>query len=509
MHRTMSGDINSLGHQLNRFSERNRHFRDFTLYSLISALKEVIACFPVYRTYVTADSPVSDHDRRYIHEAMRCAKDRGGEMTPLVLDFIEKLLLKELTTASAEECEARTRIIGKFQQITSPVAAKGIEDTALYNFSRLIALNEVGADPMRFGIEPDAVHAWMAKRQREWPSALSATATQDTKRGEDVRARISVLSEIPGAWKAEVSRWRALNRRFKTEVKGRAAPDANEEYFLYQTLVGAWPLDDGDAAWQQFRDRLKSYMTKALREAKVHTSWLSPDETYEAAVLRFVDAVLDRRRGAAFLQSFLPFQSRVATLGMYNSLAQTLIKITAPGVPDFYQGAELWDLSLVDPDNRRPVDYVMRRTLLEGLGKDTDLEDLLARWQDGRIKLMVIAKALALRTSERDLFERGESIPLDVTGGRRECIFAYARRLGDRLAVTCVPRLVATLSPDVASPPLGAVWGDTRIVLPGTAADGRLSDRLTGATLVPEVLDGRPTLPASAIFSRLPVSLLA
>jgi (1->4)-alpha-D-glucan 1-alpha-D-glucosylmutase len=335
MHETMSGDINSLGHQLNRFSERNRHFRDFTLYSLISTLKEVIACFPVYRTYITPEQPVSEHDRRYVTEAIRCAKRRAPPFTTLLFDFVAKLLLKETRVAASEECEARARITGKFQQVTSPVAAKGIEDTALYVYNRLLSLNEVGGDPTRFGLEPAQVHEWMARRQRTWPFALSTTATHDTKRGEDVRARINVLSEIPGAWKAAVTRWRTLNRRHKTDVGGHLAPGANEEYLLYQTLVGVWPFEERNADRGVLRDRLVAYMTKALREAKVHTSWVRPDEEYEKAVVGFVDAILDRQRPNPFLQAFLPFQKRVAELGIYNSLAQLLIKITAPGVPDF------------------------------------------------------------------------------------------------------------------------------------------------------------------------------
>src|SRR5262249_46333523 len=235
------------------------------------------------------------------------------------------------------------------QQITSPVAAKGIEDTAFYVYNRLLSLNEVGSDPTRFGLEPQTVHAWLAERQRRWPAALSTTATHDTKRGEDVRARLNVLSEIPGAWNAAVVRWRALNRRHKTEVKGVLAPGANEEYLFYQTLVAAWPFT-GDH--EQLRARMRAYMTKALREAKVHTSWLSPNGESERETMWLVALFLDYRRSHQFFQAFLPFQAKVAELGIYNGLAQLLIKITAPGVPDFYQGTELWDLNLVDPDNR-------------------------------------------------------------------------------------------------------------------------------------------------------------
>jgi (1->4)-alpha-D-glucan 1-alpha-D-glucosylmutase len=407
LHETMSGDINSLGHQLNRFSERNRHHRDFTLYSLISTLKDVIACFPVYRTYITDSDPVSEADSRYVRDAVHCAKRRSTGVASMVFDFVERLLLKQTAIIDPRECEERARIIGKFQQITGPVAAKGMEDTAFYVYNRLLSLNEVGFDPTTFGAEPAVVHEWMTERQRRWPGALSATSTHDTKRGEDVRARLNVLSEMPGAWKASVTKWRALNRRFKIDVMGAPAPDPNEEYLLYQTLVGVWPFEP-DA---EIDRRLTDYMTKALREAKVHTSWLSPQEEYEHAVHEFVHAILDRRRAGVFLRSFEDFQARVAELGIYNSLAQLLIKITAPGVPDFYQGTELWDLNLVDPDNRRPVDYAKRGALLAALPSVESCrapaacaEELLQQRRDGRVKMFVATRALHARRARRHVF---------------------------------------------------------------------------------------------------------
>ena len=504
LHETMSGDINSLGHQLNRFSERNRHFRDFTLYSLISTLKEVIASFPVYRTYVTATEPVSDHDRRYIVEAVRSARLRAPAVSGLMFDFVERLLLKRTTVTSPEECEERARFIGKLQQITSPVAAKGTEDTALYVYNRLVSLNDVGSNPMQFGLEPGAVHEWMAARQRRSPSALSATSTHDSKRGEDLRARLNVLSELPAAWKAAHARWRAVNRRFKTEIDGTLAPDANEEYLIYQTLVGAWPFETGVDVETAFRDRMATYVTKALRESKVHTSWLSPHEAYEAAVERFLRAILDRRRRNLFLQAFEPFQARVAQLGMYNSLAQLLIKITAPGVPDFYRGTELWDLNLVDPDNRRPVDYEARRHALAGL-EGADPSALLAQRAVGRVKMFVANRALAARAARRDVYEHGAYVPIRTAGSRSECLFAFARGGGDPV-ITCVPRLIATLTPDGIDPPLGhGVWGDTRIEVGGARS---FRDVFTGAIARPERTGDGYALQASAIFERFPVVLL-
>jgi (1->4)-alpha-D-glucan 1-alpha-D-glucosylmutase len=517
LHETMSGDINLLGHQLNRFSERNRHFRDFTLYNLISTLKEIIACFPVYRTYVTANDPISDHDRRYIIEAVQNAKRRAPRVTAVVFDFVEQLLLKQTAITASEECEERARFIGKFQQITSPVAAKGIEDTALYVHNRLASLNEVGSDPTQFGLDPAAVHHWMAERRRRWPSALSATSTHDTKRGEDVRARLNVLSEMPGAWKAAVTKWRAVNRRFKTDLKGRSAPDANEEYLIYQTLVGAWPFETDDKTQAAFRDRVVAYMEKALREAKVHTSWLGPDDAYEAAVERFVRAILDRRRPNLFLQTFEPFQAQVAELGIYNSLAQLLIKITAPGVPDFYQGTELWDLNLCDPDNRRPVDYARRRDVLAGLDACTASE-LLGQRADGRVKMFVMTRALATRARLRDIYEQGEYVPIQATGERRDSVLAFARLAsgstrspqdsGHATAITCVPRFVASLPS--GAPPLGrCAWTDTRIELPPEWAGPKtFREVFTGATLEAEDTGGGHTIDAAALFERFPVALL-
>jgi len=518
LHETMSGDINSLGHQLNRFSERNRHFRDFTLYSLISTIKDVIACFPVYRTYVTADGPVAAHDRRYIVEAVRCAKRRVPGVTSVVFDFIERLLLKETGGGGADDCDARAAFIGKFQQLTSPVSAKAIEDNVLYVYNRLLSLNEVGSDPTVFGIDPAEVHRWMVKRQRRWRAALSTTATHDTKRGEDVRARLNALSELPGAWKSAVGRWRALNRRHKIEVGGVTAPDPNEEYFIYQTLVGAWPLDMREnRARAHFQRRLERYMMKAMREAKVHTSWLSPDEEYESAVFRFIDAILDRRGASRFAQLFESFQARIAELGMYNSLAQLAIKITAPGVPDFYQGSELWDLNLVDPDNRRPVNYDTRRERLSGLDAASPA-DLLATRVDGRIKMHVMRRALEARAQFHQVFEEGDYVALETTGARRTCLFAFARRAPGTdahrpMTITCVPRCIASLMPDGISPPLGpGVWKDTRLELWGLPDDGDAPETFrnvfTGATVHAERTATGQGIAAATLFDQFPVALL-
>ncbi|MGE5848998.1 MAG: malto-oligosyltrehalose synthase, partial [Candidatus Methylomirabilota bacterium] len=414
---SMSSELNVLGHALNRLSERDRYSRDFTLNSLTHALREVIACFPVYRTYIDGRSPeVSLQDRACVEVAVAFAKRRNPTTSVSVFDFVkDTLLLRYPENADEAYREDQRAFVGKIQQVTAPVTAKGIEDTAFYRYNRLVSLNEVGGEPERFGVPVEEFHKQCQVRQEKWPASLSATSTHDTKRSEDVRARISVLSEVPREWRAAVGRWHRWNRRHAAEVDGRPAPDRNEEYLLYQTLIGAWPLGplQGEA-FAVFTARMQQYLLKAAKEAKVHTSWINPNEAYDEALQAFVARILEPGQANRFLADFVPFQEFIARLGMVNSLAQTLIKITAPGVPDFYQGTEVWDFSLVDPDNRRPVDFVLRAALLAGLRERIaagDLlslaRDLLDHWPDGRIKLYTIHRTLTCRRQAPDLFQAG------------------------------------------------------------------------------------------------------
>ena len=363
---------------------------------------------------------------------------RNPTVNVSVFDFVrDALLLRYPAAADPEERAERRHFAMRFQQITGPVTAKGVEDTAHYRYNRLVSLNEVGSDPARFG-EPTAVfHDKNARRLARWPDTLLCTATHDTKRGEDVRARINVLSEVPELWSAEVRRWRAIARRFKREVDGQAAPDPNDEYLLYQTLVGAWPQRDADESLEVFTDRIRAYMEKATKEAKVHTSWVNPYLAYDDAVRGFVTRLL--APGSPFIDASRPFREAVARAGAVNSLAQTLLKITAPGIPDFYQGSELWDLSLVDPDNRRPVDFARRRSALDGLAARIAAEsadssglasELLAAWPDGLVKLYVIHRALTLRRDRARLFGVGAYVPLTAVGAHAEHVVAFARRDG-------------------------------------------------------------------------------
>ncbi|MDQ3731995.1 MAG: malto-oligosyltrehalose synthase, partial [Pseudomonadota bacterium] len=369
--RSLSSELHVIANHLSRICETDPRTRDYTQTSLRDALQEIVACFPVYRTYVTAKG-ASEQDRRYVEWAMAQAKKRSTAADTSIFDFIRAALLLELPEDYTANREALVAFAMQFQQYTAPVMAKGFEDTALYNYNRLISLNEVGGDPLRFGLSVSAFHYLAHERARFWPHAMLGTTTHDTKRSEDVRARINVLSEIPKDWDAHLTRWARFNRSRKRRVDNELAPDRNDEYLLYQTLLGSWPAEwsvqTPDAeAHAQYATRIKDYMLKAAKEAKRHTAWTKPDEAYEQALTHFVEGILDRQSANLFLDDFIPFQQQVARLGTYNSLAQCLLKFTAPGVPDVYQGNELWDLSLVDPDNRRPVDYGLRDGLLRDL----------------------------------------------------------------------------------------------------------------------------------------------
>jgi (1->4)-alpha-D-glucan 1-alpha-D-glucosylmutase len=507
----LASEVNVLARALNRLSEQRRTTRDFTLNSLRFALREVIACFPVYRTYVACDgSGVSDRDRRYIEAAVTRAKRRNPASDLATFDFIrDVLLLQYAPDATERQQREQCRFCMKFQQLTGPVMAKGVEDTAFYIYNRLVALNEVGGDPTQFGVGVDEFHRANEDRRRHWPHAMVASSTHDTKRSEDVRARIAVLSEIPRDWRAAINRWARLNRRLKTKVEGEAAPDRNDEYLIYQTLLGAWPFGmDHRRPDEAFVERMVAAMLKAIHEAQMHTSWINPNQAYDDATERFVRVVLDPKSGEAFLADFAVLQRRIAHLGAINSLSQHLLKLTAPGVPDLYQGTEIWDFSLVDPDNRRPVDFAARRSALAALRRRKPssalARDLLESYQDGRIKLYATLRALAIRGALPDLFACGTYERLAVTGKRAEHVIAFARRHASGEVVVAVPRLVAALAGSGQGQPVGPeAWGDTRVMLPG---DGHYRDALTGQIV--EVGDDESGLGVGDMFSTLPFTLL-
>jgi (1->4)-alpha-D-glucan 1-alpha-D-glucosylmutase len=514
---TMSSELHMLAYQLDRLAQKNRYSRDFTLNTLLHALREVISCFPVYRSYIS-DEGLSDTDRKYILRAVRLARTKNPALSSAIFDFVrDMLLLKYPEGASEEEKAEQRRFVGKFQQVTSPVMAKGMEDTAFYVYNRLVSLNEVGGDPDRFGVPPAQQHRYHQERQAKWAWSLSATSTHDTKRSEDVRARIDVLSELPGEWKERLARWSELNRPRRVLLEDEVAPDANEEYLLYQTLLGAWPLSPSSAAeYAEFVERIQAYFVKALHEAKVHTSWVNPNAEYDEAVRQFVARILDEGASRPFLDDFREFQSWVSHYGLFNSLAQTLLKITAPGVADTFQGTEVWDFSLVDPDNRRPVDYGRREALLRDLrervaaagGKLAGLtRELTLRKEDGQVKLYVTHRALHCRREHPGLFAEGDYLPAEGSGPREENVFGFARRQGATWALVAVPRLLTRLAGPGELPLGPAAWQDTTLLLPGVDPKLRLRNVFTGETLALAQRDGKPLLHLAEVFASFPVAL--
>ncbi|HEX4047920.1 MAG TPA: malto-oligosyltrehalose synthase, partial [Elusimicrobiota bacterium] len=444
---TMASELNVLSDLLNRISEVDRRTRDFTRQSLRRALGEIVACFPVYRTYVTG-ARATAYDRDVIEAAVALARRRNPAMETTIFEFVRSLMMPKGEAAENEAGRQKLRFAMKLQQYTAPVQAKGIEDTAFYRYHVLISNNEVGAEPGRPAETVGRFHDANRSRARDWPRSMITTATHDTKRGEDARARVDLLSEIPGDWETAVSRWARANRAAKTVVAGAAAPDANDEYLFYQVLIGAWDFGREDAAGlASLRERLQAYMLKACREAKLKTSWLSPDAEYEKAAADFVAGALANR---PFLDRFAPFARRVAALAALSSLSRTALKAASPGVADFFQGTELWDLSLVDPDNRRPVDYEDRRRKLSSLepllrardGVETGVKELLEHWEDGRVKLFVTAKSLRWRREHGELLLKGGYEPLEVRGRSSDRFIAFRRAYGAEEAVVVAARLL-------------------------------------------------------------------
>ncbi len=467
---SLVGDINNLARFLKRVCQQYRYGRDLTLYGLRTAIEEVLIAFPIYCTYAN-QAGISKRDLAYGREAIAVAKKRIPQLIN-ELTLIEKFLALDFEDAhrSPEKAEW-LHFVMRLQQFTGPIMAKGVEDTLFYSYNRFISLNEVGGSPGRFGISLRQFHQFHQQRQVQWPQAMNATSTHDTKRSEDVRARLNVLSELPMEWEAAVNLWRGLNGGHKKVVHDRVVPDANDEYFLYQTLVGAFPFSDDDLP--SFCDRVADYVVKAVREAKVHTAWLRPDADYEDGFVTFTRAILTPGDDNLFLAKFREFHQPIADCGIYNALAQVVLKLTLPGVPDLYQGQELWDFSLVDPDNRRPVDYGLRRQWLQELQHTPEgdraqlLQNLLDSRQDGRIKLWVTHRGLAARQAYPDLFAQGDYQPLMAKGKAEDHVVAFVRRWGNQWLVAIAPRFLSGLiSP--GDYPVGELWADTTLALPGS-----------------------------------------
>jgi (1->4)-alpha-D-glucan 1-alpha-D-glucosylmutase len=504
MRLALANDVNVLGNTVDRLSEQNRWFRDFTLQALVMAVRETIACFPVYRTYVEPERPVSEEDAQVIERAINTAKRRNPGIDASVFNFLRDILLLRFPgNLEPKEHEEHTHFDLKFQQYTAPIMAKGVEDTAFYIFNRLAALNEVGGEPQQFGSGIDAFHRRNQDRHRDWPSSLLTTSTHDTKRSEDTRARLVAISEIAPTWRRFAQQARKVNRRFKRRIEEADAPDANEEYLLYQTLIGTWPVNRSGTAERSaspvYSERIQNYMHKALNEAKLNTSWIQPNEEWLGATRDFVAKIMDGSDKNKFLPLLFPVVEEIARLGAINSLTQALIKFTSPGVPDIYQGNETWDFSLVDPDNRRPVDYNLRRQMLAGL-QNANLEELVQSWPDGRIKMFLTQRVLQFRREHVDLFQRGNYLPIHASGPFAECCVSFARELNGQWVVVIAPRLSAR----VGFPPLGEKWQDTTVDLPETIALEQTRDLFTYQSLQCE---GRRLNLANAL-SILPFALI-
>jgi (1->4)-alpha-D-glucan 1-alpha-D-glucosylmutase len=519
LRKNMRSDLLALSRLLEFIAARTRYGLDLSRNELQDALSAVIAAFPIYRTYMTEQSEAPNpNERHFIEKAIEYARVAGSCQRQDALSFVQGLLLLcppvDLDEVGRQACR---QFVMKFQQLTGPVMAKGLEDTAFYNYNRLISLNEVGGNPNRFGISLNSFHQQNRLRAEHWPHSLLTTATHDTKRGEDLRARVNVLSEIPEEWRQAVLKWNRLNVEKKTAVDGQPAPDANDEYFLYQTLIGAWVSEaEQENGEDSFRQRIDNYMLKAIREAKTHTSWTEPNVAYEQATKKFIEGILKHSQTNPFMDDFMLFHRRVAFFGLFNSLSQVVLKMTSPGVPDFYQGTELWDYSLVDPDNRRPVDYRRRMALFSDLReKTTDnpseiaalIKALLKNHQTGQIKLYLIWRLLELRRRLQSLFEAGNYLPLAALGPKGEHVCAFTREESDDSIITVAARLLLSLTKGAFRAALEPdVWQDTTLAVPGAKAGDLYRNALTQ-----QIVTIRPDgtgLAIRDVLALLPVAVL-
>ena len=456
------GEINVLATALHTIAQRDRRQRDNTLRALRNAIEAVLASFPVYRTYVV-DGQVGPDDRALIETAVAGARRHDRNLSTEAIDFLSEVLLLD-GELDPSEYEQRIQFRRRFQQLSSPVMAKGFEDTTFYRYNRLLSLNEVGSDPSLYGAAPEEVHAWFAARAAEWPRAMSGSSTHDTKRSEDARSRLHVLSEVYELWRTAVNAWAELNAAHRTTINGDPVPDPNTEYLLYQALIASWPTA-GVAVDDAYRARVAEYLTKAMREMKTYTSWTNTDERLEGAVQEFLKAILASEGANDFPAQVTKFVASIEGAALRDSLGMLIVKGTAPGFPDFYQGTELWDRSLTDPDNRRPVDYDERERLLHAL-PDAAPTDLASP----STKMWVTRRLLALRTEHPTLFEAGSYAALTANGDRAANVFAFAREEGNARLVVVVPRLTTQLVGLAADAPLGKTWGDTTLTLPGDHA---------------------------------------
>lgn len=513
---TLSGEMSVLANLLYRIAQQDRHSRDFTYESLRQALTEIVACFPVYRTYIRPDR-IDDPDRAYASRAVARAKFLNRRAETQAFDFILQLL----TGMAPPEGRLRGRslnmeFVQRFQQFTAPVMAKGMEDTAFYRYHRLLSLNEIGSDPRVFGTSLQHFHSGNEQRLTQRPDNLICTSTHDSKRGEDVRSRINVLTEIPGEWQHKVLGWRRMNRKLRTRVDGAGAPSRNDEYLIYQTLLGSWPLGPmATEAQAAYCRRIKAYLRKAVREAKSSSAWINPNHGYEEAVDHFVEGLLQSSSPNPFLDDFIPWQRRVSRFGLLNSLGQTLIRLTVPGVPDSYQGTEFWTFDLVDPDNRHAVDFELRQAALENLqqreaseGASRLARDLLEHLADGQAKLFLIGHTLRLRRARPDLFRRGDYLPLMAQGPKAEHLCAYGRKREDQCCLVVVPRWLARLTGFNGDWPLAGTWNDSRLAAPSQWGHRAYRNIFTNRLVQPRDSAEGALFAVADLLTDFPVALL-
>ena len=520
MQTALASEVYALTNLLSKIAAANRRARDFTDNILETVLRHTIAAFPVYRTYIDDRGEYGERDVAFLRFAIARAKRLNPDIDASGFDFLrETLLLQNSSPAARQKPDPQILYFAlKFQQLTGPVMAKGVEDTAFYVYTRFLSSNEVGGSAKSFGISLETLHQSNQERLRHSPDTMLTTSTHDTKRSEDVRNRLNVLSELPQLWSAGVRRWQRMNSKFKQKMEdGRIAPDNNEEYLLYQTILGAWPWQmESQQDREDYLERIKQYAFKALSEAKVNLSWINPDAEYMKAVHAFITAILmpgPRGKESPFVESLKSLLPQLQLFGVVNSLAQVVLKIAVPGIPDFYQGNELWELSLVDPDNRRPVDYNLRAGYMDALHELAEREgpaavcrDVLANVADGRVKLWTTHRALELRRREHALFRRGEYTALEVAGEHQENVIAFLRRdpSSGRSVLAVLPRFACSLMRGKLEMPLGPAWGNDQLripVSPGT----RYSNVFTGESVtVPE----QQNLPLSTLFATFPVALL-
>jgi (1->4)-alpha-D-glucan 1-alpha-D-glucosylmutase len=512
LRRALASQIAMLARRIDLISEHDRHSRDFTLADLSEALVEIIACLPVYRTYRRAeDAEMNADDVRWVDQAIAQARRRNPAMPRSLFQFLRSVIAQSSPPGIGQEAQAaRLDFVLKMQQLTGAVMAKAIEDTAFYRYYPLTSRGEVGGHPVAPGLSVEAFHRQNQERLARLAHGMIATATHDTKRGEDARARIRILSECPERWIAAFESFQTCNRSQRADLGDGFAPDANEEYLFYQTVLAIWPFESPQAhELELMRARLAEYMVKVMREAKIHTSWVSPNEAWEEAVVTFVHNTLDPEKSEAFIAAMHAFAQPIGRAALWNSLAQVVLKSTSPGVPDFYQGCECWDFSLVDPDNRRPVNFAARIEMLDDLSRRGEgdrvgmIRSLLENPSDGAIKLYVTERCLSLRRRLSQVFRQGNYVALASSGRHAQKIIAFARQSEEGQIIVAVGRLLLPLDACTRAP-LGELWSDTQLVLPGAFQAKVLRDLFTGNLYRVRA----ESIDIASLFSDLPLALL-